>query len=76
MSGLEIRHSNDGDIAAIAAIYRHHVLHGLASFEEVAPEPTILATGGFQGDSALVEEHIRPDAPLRLRANPWSAPSS
>jgi len=40
---------------------------------EVAPEPTILATGGFQGDPALVAEHIQPAAPLRLRANPWSA---
>ena len=40
---------------------------------ETVPEPTILATGGFQGDVALVDEHIRPGAPLRLRANPWSA---
>jgi succinate dehydrogenase/fumarate reductase flavoprotein subunit len=34
---------------------------------------TILASGGFQGDATLVAEHIRPLAPLRLRANPWSA---
>ena len=40
---------------------------------EIAPEPTILATGGFQGSSELVAEHIRPAAPLPLRANPWSA---
>ena len=40
---------------------------------EQADAPTILATGGFQGDATLVAEHIRPDAPLRLRANPWSA---
>jgi fumarate reductase flavoprotein subunit len=40
---------------------------------ETAPEPHILATGGFQGNAALVEEHIRPAAQLRLRANPWSA---
>jgi L-amino acid N-acyltransferase YncA len=38
-----IRPSLDGDVAAIAAIYRHHVLHGLASFEEVPPEPDELA---------------------------------
>jgi len=39
MSGdaLLIRESRDADIAAIAAIYGHHVLHGLASFEEVPP---------------------------------------
>lgn len=45
MSGndLAIRPSEDGDIAAIAAIYRHHVLHGVASFEEVPPEPDEIA---------------------------------
>jgi succinate dehydrogenase/fumarate reductase flavoprotein subunit len=35
--------------------------------------PTVLATGGFQGDPALVAENIRPGGALRLRANPWSA---
>lgn len=35
--------------------------------------PLVLATGGFQGDSQLVERYVRPAAPLRLRANPWSA---
>ena len=34
---LLVRPSRDGDIAAIAAIYGHHVLHGIASFEEVPP---------------------------------------
>ena len=34
-----IRPSRDEDVAAIAAIYGHHVLHGLASFEETPPEP-------------------------------------
>jgi succinate dehydrogenase/fumarate reductase flavoprotein subunit len=40
---------------------------------EVTEEPTVLATGGFQGDPALVAEHIAPGDRLRLRANPWSA---
>ena len=35
--------------------------------------PVLLATGGFQGDRGLVAEHIGPAAPLRLRANRWSA---
>jgi phosphinothricin acetyltransferase len=35
--GPTIRPSRDEDVAAIAAIYGHHVLHGLASFEEVPP---------------------------------------
>ena len=38
MSGdLLIRPSRDDDVAAIAGIYGHHVLHGVASFEEVPP---------------------------------------
>ena len=40
---------------------------------EPAVEPEILATGGFQGNESLVAEHVRPAAPLRLRANPWSS---
>jgi succinate dehydrogenase/fumarate reductase flavoprotein subunit len=40
---------------------------------ETTNEPTILATGGFQGDAQLVREHVRPGGDLRLRANPWSA---
>jgi hypothetical protein len=32
-----IRPSCDDDVAAIAAIYAHHVLHGVGTFEEVAP---------------------------------------
>jgi phosphinothricin acetyltransferase len=39
MSGAAplIRPSRDEDVATITAIYAHHVLHGLASFEEVPP---------------------------------------
>ena len=36
--GLIIRPSCDEDLPTIAAIYAHHVLNGLASFEEVPPE--------------------------------------
>jgi succinate dehydrogenase/fumarate reductase flavoprotein subunit len=36
-------------------------------------EPLVLATGGFQGSPELVERYVRPAAPLRLRANRWSA---
>jgi fumarate reductase flavoprotein subunit len=41
--------------------------------DETVEEPTILATGGFQGEPQLVRERIRPGGDLRLRANPWSA---
>ena len=44
MSGdVSLRPSDDRDVAAIAAIYRHHVLHGMASFEEEPPEPDEIA---------------------------------
>ena len=32
-----VRSSRDDDVAAIAGIYGHHVLHGVASFEDVPP---------------------------------------
>ena len=38
-----VRSSHASDVARIAAIYRHHVLHGLASFEEVPPDAEELA---------------------------------
>jgi phosphinothricin acetyltransferase len=38
-----IRPSEDRDIAAIAAIYGHHVLHGFGSFEEVPPDAAEMA---------------------------------
>jgi L-amino acid N-acyltransferase YncA len=41
--GLSIRPSDGRDVGAIAAIYRHHVLHGIASFEDEPPEPDEIA---------------------------------
>jgi L-amino acid N-acyltransferase YncA len=38
-----IRPSREDDVGAITAIYRHHVLDGIASFEEVPPEPDEIA---------------------------------
>jgi succinate dehydrogenase/fumarate reductase flavoprotein subunit len=35
--------------------------------------PLILCTGGFSASPELVTRYIAPAAPLRLRANPWSA---
>lgn len=35
---MEVRTAAQGDLAAIHAIYAHHVLRGLATFEEVAPD--------------------------------------
>ena len=38
-----VRPSRDGDLAAITAIYAHHVRHGLASFEETPPDVAEMA---------------------------------
>ena len=35
---MEVRDAAQGDLPAIQSIYAHHVLHGLASFEEVPPD--------------------------------------
>ena len=39
-SDLVIRDADHADIAAITAIYGHHVLTGTASFEELPPSET------------------------------------
>jgi L-amino acid N-acyltransferase YncA len=39
-----VRDARDDDMAAVQAIYAHHVLHGSASFEEVPPTTAELAT--------------------------------
>jgi len=43
-SGVVIRPSRASDVAEIAAIYGYHVLHGLASFEEIPPDSDELAS--------------------------------
>jgi L-amino acid N-acyltransferase YncA len=40
---VAIRSSRDDDIGEIAAIYRHHVLHGVASFEDIPPDEDEMA---------------------------------
>lgn len=40
---LTIRPSRDEDIPAITALYRHHVLTGTASFEEIPPDEAEMA---------------------------------
>lgn len=34
---LQVRDAGDGDIAALHAIYSHHVLHGFGTFDEAPP---------------------------------------
>jgi L-amino acid N-acyltransferase YncA len=42
-TGPVVRPCRPDDLPAVAAIYAHHVLHGLASFEEVPPGEAELA---------------------------------
>jgi L-amino acid N-acyltransferase YncA len=60
-TGTIIRPSRDEDVPAIAAIYGHHVQHGVASFEEVPPPPDEIAhrRGVIAADNLpyLVAEH-------------------
>ena len=53
-----VRDSRDADMARVQAIYAHHVLHGLASFEEEAPP---------------LEELRRRFDDVRSRGLPWLA---
>ncbi|MFI4975982.1 MAG: GNAT family N-acetyltransferase [Caulobacterales bacterium] len=39
-----VREAGSGDAAAVAAIYGHHVLHGLGTFEEEPPSEGEIAT--------------------------------
>src|ERR1700749_2639369 len=41
---VAIRSSRDDDIGEIAAIYRHHVLYGIASFEDIPPDEDEVAS--------------------------------
>ncbi|WP_436935794.1 FAD-dependent oxidoreductase [Halovenus marina] len=56
----------EGDVAGLVVADDGSEVH-------IESEAVILATGGFQGDDAMVEQHItdRPDR-LWLRGNPWS----
>jgi L-amino acid N-acyltransferase YncA len=43
MAALLVRPSAEDDVPTITRIYAHHVLHGLASFEEIPPDESELA---------------------------------
>lgn len=43
ITGTRIRPCNDGDVAAVCAIYGHHVLHGRGSFELDPPDEAEMA---------------------------------
>jgi succinate dehydrogenase/fumarate reductase flavoprotein subunit len=65
-------------VGAAGEIHVGHTWSDLTSRSDLTSwsgqtNPLVLATGGFQGSAELVPRYISPSAPLRLRANPWSA---
>ena len=40
---MQVREATSADISAITAIYAHHVLHGLGTFEETPPDEADMA---------------------------------
>ena len=62
---MEIRDTTESDIPAVASIYGHHVLTGLASFEETAPGASemleryaAVRMGGFPFLVAVLEGQV------------------
>jgi phosphinothricin acetyltransferase len=51
---VTVRDSTEADVAAISAIYRHHVEHGVASFELTAPSEEDMA----QRRAAIVDRGL------------------
>ena len=69
-TGTETLALRTRDGAVVGAVVRR----GDGSECEIRATATILATGGFQADPALIAEHIHPAAStMQLRANPTSA---
>ena len=58
MSGLVVRASTEADVVRCAEIYRHHVLHGTASFELYPPDLAEMkkADDGIPRTVAPIEE--------------------
>lgn len=79
---MMIRPAESADIAAIAGIYRHHVLHGSASFEtepptveEMGRRRAALTAGGYpylvaaDGDTILGYAYVGPYRPRAAYRN-------
>jgi phosphinothricin acetyltransferase len=72
-----IRPAIDADIEAVTGIYRHHVLNGLGTFEEVPPVPAEMAARKAKVDALSLPYLVADDhrvigyayaAPFRTRA--------
>jgi hypothetical protein len=83
-----LRDSRDGDVPAIAAIYGHWVMHGLASFEleppgveEVSHRRAAVLAGGYpylvaeQGGVVVGYAHASATGRGRPTGSPWKTAS-
>ena len=55
-TAILVRPSAEADIPAIARIYGHHVLNGLASFEEVAPPAELFSAPKSERTKAFLSK--------------------
>jgi phosphinothricin acetyltransferase len=69
-SDVLIRHSDEADIAAIAAIYRHHVLYGTASFEETPPDAAEISRRRREVDRVPSRARVFPGSACCRRSTP------
>ncbi len=60
---VRVRDARRGDLAGIRAIYAHHVLHGLASFEETPPDLAEV-TRRFEATLAHGLPYLAAEAPV------------
>src|SRR5690242_5719923 len=72
--GFAVRDAADEDVAAIAAIYGHHVLTGLGSFEEEAPAPAEMARRRAEVLSRHLPYLVAADEASRILGFAYAAP--
>ena len=69
-SDIRVRDDEDGDLAAIVALYAHYVLTGAASFEETPPEAAQMTRR-----RAEVLERGFPTWSPKATARSWASPT-
>ena len=68
-----LRTATEGDMTRIQEIYAHHVMHGLASFEEIAPD-VIEITGRFHEVTAQDFPYVVAELDGKVQGYAYAAP--
>jgi phosphinothricin acetyltransferase len=69
-----VRPAAEADAPAMAALYAHHVLHGLGTFEEVPPTPTEMAERLAAVEARGLPWRVALDADGRLLGYAYAGP--